>query len=249
MRKMHKKCGVFTSFLRNIKGTLHHNWAANGGYGWNLPFRNYNIYIGPGFTHTPQRGSLYGGGGGRRYLGDCVKRMSRQPIFWCIFDPLCERYPCIISLIPLKKYCVWNNILLKLPTVFIKKWYKKCWFLLKFCQCPDQILRHSHVSFHSYPSKSGGAGRLKSISECWKQLPLAACSFPLAKSNFPLAKSNFPSAQSSLRGVAFEASRAGMHVKVPLHWLERRLTQVSVGRLTRVRPGSQAWIDPGQSAF
>ena len=31
-------------------------------------------------------------------------------------------------------------------------------FLLKFYLCFDQIVRHSGVSFHLYPSKSGGAG-------------------------------------------------------------------------------------------
>ena len=140
---MYQKGEIAASFLYTfwrVQGSkLHQNWAANGGYGWNLPFRAYNIYTVRVSLIPPQRGSLYGGGGGRRYPLDCVQRRSKHIISWSIFDPLCERYRCIISLIPLKKYCGWNIILLTLPQVFIIIWYKNCSFFIKFCPCSDQL--------------------------------------------------------------------------------------------------------------
>ena len=81
-------------------------------YKWNLPFRNYNIYRNGVWLVPPRRGSLYGGGGGRKYLPEAIKMMQRDHIFWCSFDPLSETIRSIFSLVPLKNDCVRNNILL-----------------------------------------------------------------------------------------------------------------------------------------
>ena len=60
---------------------VYHNWAANGGYGWNLPFRAYNIYRVRVSLVPALRGSLYGGGGGRKATPGAVKMREKNSIF------------------------------------------------------------------------------------------------------------------------------------------------------------------------
>ena len=58
-----------------------------------------------GITHTPRRGSLYGGGGGRKATPGAVKMREKNSIFSMKKQHPKTHTPLYIELIILSKYC------------------------------------------------------------------------------------------------------------------------------------------------